>query len=158
MRAGRHYLLCPTCEVSWDEDCVLCILQSLSSSGQSILCLRKVEHTSLGQRAIAPAQDQPTHLCPNSEHGRVVLKLYRDNPVHSPHLVHINPFLPNSQPHQVSWYKEPLLKETRLQLSLLLLGHLEQTTPQLIHHIHTQPCSQAPTQLAAHGERPWEHY
>ena len=49
VRAGRHYLLCPTCEVSWDEDCVFCILQSLSSSGQSILRLRKVEHTSLGQ-------------------------------------------------------------------------------------------------------------
>ena len=46
--AGSHYLLQPTCEVSWDEDCVFCVLQSLSSSGQSILRLRKVEHTSLG--------------------------------------------------------------------------------------------------------------
>ena len=46
--AGSHYLLQPTCEVSWDEDCVFCILQSLSSSGQSVLRLRKVEHTSSG--------------------------------------------------------------------------------------------------------------
>ena len=65
------------------------------------------------------------HLSPHSEHGGVILELDRDNTIHPSHVIDVTPFLPDGQAHQVPWHIEPLLKETGVQLPLLLLGYLQ---------------------------------